>query len=62
METYTIKITGEDLRQIIPGINTLLERERARLRKKGFNFEVDRSLNPSKIEEKENKDIQSDLP
>jgi hypothetical protein len=39
METYTITIKG-DVRKIIPKINSLLEKERRRLRRQGVHFEV----------------------
>jgi hypothetical protein len=41
VESYIIKITG-DVRKIVPSVNSFLEGERRRLRRKGVFFNVDR--------------------
>jgi hypothetical protein len=60
MESYIIKITG-DIRKIVPVINSFLEGERRRLRRKGVFFNVEQLYRPSPEEKQENKpDIVAD--
>ena len=41
MEKYSITITGS-VREVIPVLNELLEKERKRLRRRGIHFKVER--------------------
>jgi hypothetical protein len=60
VESYIIKITG-DVRKIVPSVNSFLEGERRRLRRKGVFFNVDRGYNIEKPKAPEpNMDIQND--
>lgn len=64
MESYEIKITG-DVQKIIPVVNSLLEKEKRRLQRKGVHFEITRRYNHDEPVENmevsnENKDIQVD--
>jgi hypothetical protein len=60
MESYEIKITG-DVQKIIPVVNSLLEKEKRRLQRKGVHFEITRRYNHDEpVEKQEVKDIQSD--